>query len=57
MKFKERLQKNIAVLKNMLDYARTRDLEMYEIPEAHQNLVMEWFKSQGKILRCFWNGM
>lgn len=41
----------------MLDYAQTMDQEMYDIPEAHQNLVMEWFKSQGKILKCFWNGM
>jgi hypothetical protein len=27
----------------MLDYARKRDQKIYDIPEAHQNLVMERF--------------
>jgi hypothetical protein len=28
----------------MLDYAQTRDQEDYDIPKAHQNLVMDRFE-------------
>jgi len=31
----------ISAIKSMLDYARKRDQKIYDIPEAHQNLVME----------------
>lgn len=31
----------ISAIKSMLDYARKRDQNIYDIPEAHQNLVME----------------
>lgn len=34
----------INAIKSMLDYAQTRDQEMYDIPKAHQNLVMERFE-------------
>ena len=33
----------ITAIKSMLDYARTVDKENYNIPLAHQNLVMERF--------------
>ncbi len=33
----------ISAIKSMLDYARKRDQKIYDIPEAHQNLVMERF--------------
>ncbi|HEY3369434.1 MAG TPA: hypothetical protein VGK10_01220 [Prolixibacteraceae bacterium] len=31
----------IHAIKSMLDYAQIRDQEIYDILEAHQNLVME----------------
>ena len=34
----------INAIKSMLDYAQIRDQEIYDIPEAHQNLVMERFE-------------
>ena len=34
----------ISAIKSMLDYARNRDQGNYDIPEAHQNLVMERFE-------------
>ena len=44
----------INAIKSMLDYAKKRENEMYEIPEAHQNLVMERFEDSrtnpGKLL-------
>lgn len=33
----------ISAIKSMLDYASTKDQEYYNIPLAHQNLVMERF--------------
>lgn len=33
----------ISAIKSMLDYAKKREQELYDIPEAHQNLVMERF--------------
>ena len=45
MKFNECFQKNIAVIKSMLDYDRNRDQEINNIPLAHQNLVMESFEN------------
>lgn len=33
----------ISAIKSMLDYAQTRDHEIYDIPEVHQHLVMERF--------------
>ncbi len=38
----------ISAIKSMLDYARKRDQKIYDIPEAHQNLVMERFEKIGK---------
>ena len=38
----------INVLKSMLDYAQIRDQDIYDIPEAHQNLVMERFEKSRK---------
>jgi len=35
----------INAIKSMLDYAQKRDKKLYDIPEAHQNLVMERFES------------
>lgn len=34
----------ISAIKSMLDYARNRDQKIYDIPEIHQNLVMERFE-------------
>lgn len=33
----------INAIKNMLDYALTKEQESFEVPEAHQKLVMERF--------------
>ena len=33
----------IHAIKNMLDYALKKEQENYEVPEAHQKLVMERF--------------
>jgi len=33
----------ISAIKSMLDYAQKRDQKVYDIPEAHQNLVIERF--------------
>jgi hypothetical protein len=33
----------IAAIKSMLDYAKKTEQKVYDIPEAHQNLVMERF--------------
>jgi hypothetical protein len=33
----------IAAIKSMLDYAKKKEQKVYDIPEAHQNLVMERF--------------
>ncbi len=38
----------IRAIKSMLDYARKRDQKIYDIPEAHQNLVMERFDEMEK---------
>lgn len=38
----------ISALKSMLDFAQKRDLKNYDIPEAHQNLVMERFEESRK---------
>ncbi len=35
----------INAIKSMLDYAQKRDKKLYDIPETHQNLVMERFES------------
>lgn len=35
----------ISAIKSMLDYAQKRDKKLYDIPETHQNLVMERFES------------
>ena len=34
----------INAIKSMLDYAQARDQEIYDIPKAHQNLVMDRFE-------------
>jgi hypothetical protein len=34
----------IAAIKSMLDSAKKKEQKIYDIPEAHQNLVMERFK-------------
>jgi len=34
----------ITAIKSMLDYAQKREQKEYDIPEAHQNLVMERFE-------------
>lgn len=34
----------ISAIKSMLDYAQNREQEIYDIPEVHQNLVMERFE-------------
>lgn len=34
----------ISAIKSMLDYAQKRDKKLYDIPETHQNLVMERFE-------------
>ena len=33
----------ITAIKSMLDYAHKKEQKAYDIPEAHQNLVMERF--------------
>lgn len=33
----------IAAIKSMLDYAHKKEQNVYDIPESHQNLVMERF--------------
>jgi hypothetical protein len=38
----------ISAIKSMLDYAQKRDQKVYDIPEAHQNLVMERFDETRK---------
>ena len=38
----------ISAIKSMLDYAQKRDQKVYDIPEAHQNLVMERFDEARK---------
>jgi len=38
----------ISAIKGMLDYARKRELRIYDIPEAHQNLVLERFEETKK---------
>jgi hypothetical protein len=35
----------INAIKSMLDYAQKKDRKLYDIPETHQNLVMERFES------------
>ncbi|MDP2336031.1 MAG: hypothetical protein Q8N05_06205 [Bacteroidota bacterium] len=34
----------INAIKSMLDYAKKNENKVYDIPEAHQNLVMERFE-------------
>ncbi|MFA5327403.1 MAG: hypothetical protein WC384_06400 [Prolixibacteraceae bacterium] len=34
----------INAIKSMLDYASKKEQKVYDIPEAHQNLVMERFE-------------
>jgi hypothetical protein len=34
----------ISAIKNLLDYAIKKEQEIFEIPEIHQNLVMERFE-------------
>jgi hypothetical protein len=34
----------LGALKSMLDYAQKKERKIYDIPEAHQNLVMERFE-------------
>lgn len=34
----------IAAIKSMLDYAKKKEHKVYDIPEAHQSLVMERFE-------------
>lgn len=34
----------LGALKSMLDYAQKKEQKIYDIPEAHQNLVMERFE-------------
>ena len=34
----------ISAIKSMLDFAQKRDQKVYDIPEAHKNLVMERFE-------------
>ncbi len=38
----------ISAIKSMLDYAQKRDQKVYDIPEAHKNLVMERFDETRK---------
>jgi hypothetical protein len=38
----------ISAIKSMLDFAQKRDQKVYDIPEAHQNLVMERFEESRK---------
>ena len=33
----------ITAIKSMLDYAKKKEQKVYDIPKAHQNLVMERF--------------
>lgn len=35
----------INAIKSMLDYAQKKDRKLFDIPETHQNLVMERFES------------
>lgn len=35
-------------IKSMLDYARKNEKKIYDIPDAHQNLVMERFEETRK---------
>lgn len=44
MKFKEMFTGKWCINKSMFDYAQTRDHEIYDIPRAHQDLVMERFE-------------
>jgi hypothetical protein len=34
----------ISAIKSMLDYAHKRDKKVYDIPETHQNLVLDRFE-------------
>ncbi|MDD2306438.1 MAG: hypothetical protein PHP53_17170 [Prolixibacteraceae bacterium] len=34
----------LGALKSMLDYAQKKEQKIYDIPETHQNLVMERFE-------------
>lgn len=38
----------ISAIKSMLDFAQKRDQKVYDIPEAHQNLVMERYEESRK---------
>lgn len=38
----------INAIKSMLDYASKKEQKVYDIPEAHQNLVMERFEKSKK---------
>ncbi len=38
----------IAAIKSILDYAKKNESKAYDIPEAHQNLVMERFEKSRK---------
>ena len=38
----------ISAIKSILDYAQKRDQKVYDIPENHQNLVMERFEKTRK---------
>lgn len=38
----------ISAIKSMLEYAQKKDQKIYDIPEAHQNLVMERFEETQK---------
>lgn len=38
----------ILAIKSMLDYAFKKEQELYEVPEAHQKLVMERFEKVRK---------
>jgi hypothetical protein len=38
----------IHAIKSMLDYALKKEQEIFDVPEAHQNLVMERFEKARK---------
>jgi len=38
----------ISAIKSLLDYASKKEEELYDIPEAHQTLVMERFEEVRK---------
>lgn len=38
----------IHAIKSMLDYALNKEQEIFDVPEAHQNLVMERFEKVRK---------